>query len=440
MLYSIMIADTGEAVKRSASGARGGQDGGQDIHSNRPQNGIERSLWMAGGVCMKTATSDLMSRILPDLYGTLEDEGRWVPVLDTLCEGLQLSSAAVQVLDADEKNFNEYWCGRDSRSIRDASRHDRLINNSANPRLGLRPQNRLPSGGTILSDFDAFPRSNAGLTDFRARLDMCSMGPGIWLSVPMGDGRDISCILHRRADDAPDLTREAELLEALEPHLGRLARLSEQGGSRNQSVLQQVLEHVRIGVVLVDASLAVKWHNGGAARILDRSAYLSVRSDRLRATLSADQRRMESLVRDPESCLGGLLVIGRDDESPIEVRAVRIAPPRSGSCWDSSSGLTALFLVEPDEALMLDEVEISSLAGLSPAESRLVAAMVSGSGLDNFAANRGISLGTARAQLKQALAKTATHKQSSLVGRIMRSVVSQTLSDPCPYSEMRYPK
>lgn len=392
-----------------------------------------RCLRTVGRPRMKAATPDLMSRILPDLYGTLEDEGRWVPLLDALCDGLQLSSAAVQVLDTDETNFNEYWCGRDSRSIREASRHDRLINNRANPRLGLRPSHRLPFGGTIMSDFDAFPCSNAGLADFRARLDMCGMGPGIWLTVPMGDGRDISCILHRRVEDAPDLNREAELLEALEPHLGRLARLSEQGGSCNRSVLQQVLEHVRVGVALVDASLAVKWHNSGAARIFDRSAHLSVRSDRLLATLSADQKRIEKLVRDPEGGHGGLLVIARDDDRPIEVRAVRVASPRSGSCWDSSSGMTALFLIEPDEALMLDEAEISSLAGLTSAESRLVAALVSGSGLDNFAAHKGISLATARVQLKQALAKTATHKQSSLVGRIMRSVVSQTLPDSRPY-------
>lgn len=374
---------------------------------------------------MASAT-DVMSRILPDLYGTLEDEGRWVPVLDMLCDALQLSSAAVQVLDTDATSFNEYWCGRDSRSAQNASRHDQLINNSANPRLDLRPTRLSPHGGALLSDFDVFPSNTAGFADFRARLAMCGMGPGIWLSMPMGKGRDISCILHRRAEDAPDLTQEAAFLEALEPHLGSIIRLSNRNITRDPPVLEQALEHVRIGVTVVDSTLALSWHNSAAGRILDRSAHLSMHSGRLRAGRCTDQRRLEELIGDPDGQYGGLIVLGRDDECPVEVRAVRLHPqPRN--CWDRGASMIVLFLVEPDEALMLDEEEISSLCGLSPAEARLAAALVSGSGLSHFAAQKGISLGTARVQLKQALAKTSTNRQSSLIGRMLRSVASQTL-------------
>ncbi|MEO8722544.1 MAG: hypothetical protein ABI395_03335 [Sphingobium sp.] len=369
--------------------------------------------------------SDLMSRILPDLYATLEDEGRWSVVLDAVCSELQLSSAAVQVMADDAANFNEHWCFRDSRSFREASRHDRLVNNGANPRLGLKARRFSPHGGALLSDLDSFPHNSSELADFRTRLDKCGMGPAMWLVIPMTEGRHITCILHSRNEDTNGLTREAEFLAALEPHLDRLVRLSEQSARFNRPVLEQVLEHVRIGVVVVDSTLAVSWRNSAAARILDRSAHLALRSDRLCAGRRRDQQRMEQLIHDPENYHGGLLVVGQDDENPVEVRAVRMSP-RPGNGWDSGPGMTALFLAEPDNALMLDEAEISALSGLSPAESRLVAALVSGSGLDHFASGRGISLGTARVQLKQALAKTATHRQSSLVGRMMRSVVSQT--------------
>lgn len=375
---------------------------------------------------MSCTAVDLVSRVVPDLYATLDDEGRWPLVLDAVCRELGLSGAAVQVLRGDAAKFDESWTVRDSRSSLAASLHDRLINNGANPRLGLKPRRFSAHGGGLLSDLDSFPQGSSDLADFRARLRMCGMGPAIWLVVPMSEDRHISCILHRRVDDASDLQREAEFLEAFEPHLDRLARLNEHNRPRNRPVLEQVLEHMRIGVVLVRPGLAVDWHNAAAQRILEHSPYLTLRTGRLCATRSADQRDMEQLIRDPAEYQGGLLVVGRDDEHPVEVRAVRTSTG-SKNCWAGSGATsTALFLAEPDDRSTPDESELSALTGLSPAESRLVAALVSGSGLDDFASHKGISLGTARVQLKQALAKTATHRQSSLVGRMLRSVLSQT--------------
>lgn len=379
----------------------------------------------AGRVRMTGTAMELVSRILPDFYATLEDESRWPRVLDAICSELKLSSAAVQVLDGDGTTFNECWTVRDSRSFRVAARHDELVNNGTNPRLGLRPRKFSSLGGALLSDFDSFPQGDSELADFRARLSMCAMGPGIWLSMPMPEDRHISFILHRRVEDACSLRREAEFLEALEPHLDRFVRLSDQNRQSSRPVLEQVLAHVRIGVVLVKTGSVVSWHNAAAERILISSPHLTLRADRLCAARGADQRQLEQLISDPAQYHGGLLVIGRDSGQPVEVRAVR-TNSGSGWCWNGGAISTALFLVEPEEALMPEATEISALAGLSPAESRLVAALVSGSGLDQFASCRGISLGTARVQLKQALAKTATHRQSLLVGRMLRSVLSQT--------------
>jgi DNA-binding CsgD family transcriptional regulator len=66
---------------------------------------------------------------------------------------------------------------------------------------------------------------------------------------------------------------------------------------------------------------------------------------------------------------------------------------------------------------------LQRLFGLSPAESRLAAALCIGSTLNEYAAQAGVAVGTARYQLKQIMGKTQVSKQSQLVQRLCTSVV-----------------
>ena len=69
-----------------------------------------------------------------------------------------------------------------------------------------------------------------------------------------------------------------------------------------------------------------------------------------------------------------------------------------------------------------------SQLGLTVAESALVAALTQGRTLDEHATLRGISLGTARNQLKQALAKTGTSRQADLVRVALGSAAAHVLA------------
>jgi len=70
---------------------------------------------------------------------------------------------------------------------------------------------------------------------------------------------------------------------------------------------------------------------------------------------------------------------------------------------------------------------IAHLFGLSPTESRLTAAMCRGLTVNEYAASQGVSVGTARYQLKQIFAKTQTTRQADLVMRVCMSVAGQAI-------------
>lgn len=67
---------------------------------------------------------------------------------------------------------------------------------------------------------------------------------------------------------------------------------------------------------------------------------------------------------------------------------------------------------------------LESLYGLTKAEAELVGLLTQGDSLDEAAKRRGVTVNTARSQLKQAFAKTGTRRQGELIQFILTGVSS----------------
>jgi DNA-binding CsgD family transcriptional regulator len=86
-----------------------------------------------------------------------------------------------------------------------------------------------------------------------------------------------------------------------------------------------------------------------------------------------------------------------------------------------------LALSSPGELPSLPADLIGRVFALSPAESRVAAALCSGLTINEYASASGVTIGTARFQLKQVLAKTQVNRQADLVRQICSSVIAQAL-------------
>jgi len=75
----------------------------------------------------------------------------------------------------------------------------------------------------------------------------------------------------------------------------------------------------------------------------------------------------------------------------------------------------AIFIAEPEQAATPDPALLGAMLDLSPSEARLTAAIVSGKTLQEFAAEAGVSLNTARTLLKRVFSKTGVSRQAELV-------------------------
>ena len=362
---------------------------------------------------------DLDQGMLGDLYAAAECPAHWPRLLDGLCAGVGMRSAVAQILDINVDRSRQLWCARDRVSQVHAARHDRFINTPGNPRFDARLRYDTPHG--IGSDARSFGASPRLLADLQARLHRGGLGAAIWLSFPIAPRRGFTLILHREPGDFRDLSvAEETYLETLLPHLMRAVRLSTSlGPVRAQTdVYRGALDRMDCSVMLLGAEQRIDWANAAAQRLLRRASALRIVAGHLDCAEPGDSQRLRDFIAQVRA--GRLpmatLAVGRCGAMPLHLRI----EPLHDAC--NSNASVAIFLCEPGAAVALDPGALAILFGLTPAEAQLAAALGAGASVAEHAATRGITIGTARIQLKQVLAKTGTGRQSELVRRLCNSL------------------
>ncbi len=110
------------------------------------------------------------------------------------------------------------------------------------------------------------------------------------------------------------------------------------------------------------------------------------------------------------------MLVGRCDGLPAYV--LTVVPLRADLVVDDRP--FAMIVVVDPARYSPSERDLGEFFGLSPAEARLAAALLTGKTLSNIAANSGIRITTVRTQLGCILRKVGAERQSDLI-RILSS-------------------
>lgn len=215
-------------------------------------------------------------------------------------------------------------------------------------------------------------------------------------------------------------------VELLLPHLRNSLELAgklEQAGRRNLA-LAGGLDRLSVAVVIVDSDRRVHFSNPRADEILAASDGVHARARRLHACdPKADQKlahhvRQAAALGDTQT--GRLLLPRRDGAAPL---CVRILPaPRGTFPFLGDRHFVSLFLGEESETQDVGAL-LRDMFRLTPAEARLVQALMTGVSLRAYADDTRISVETARTQVKSVFSKTGTSRQSELIALLNRNPV-----------------
>jgi DNA-binding CsgD family transcriptional regulator len=274
---------------------------------------------------------------------------------------------------------------------------------------------------------DALVANTLYYQEFMKPLGLAACGP-MGHTVALDEGHPSAVIaLFKREGQRPWRSKDCALGNLLVPHLARAYAVHLR--TREKTALAEALDRLPTGVMLLDARGHVVVRNRSAERIL-----------RLEDGLRLDDEGVPRAARPNEDAMLrqmiGQVADSKQAGQLSEGHAMTVTRPsgRRGFPLMAASLLSAgpdHTLREATAVLYVSDVEaqtvwrgetLRELYALTHAEVELVALLCDGWSLEEAAAQRGVTLNTARSQLKQIFFKTGTSRQSDLVRLVLAGV------------------
>jgi DNA-binding CsgD family transcriptional regulator/PAS domain-containing protein len=176
------------------------------------------------------------------------------------------------------------------------------------------------------------------------------------------------------------------------------------------------LDALQVGILLTDRTGRVMFANRVAEEILRRGDGLALFRGQLRAAKPDDSLKLLALIEGAVKTTlgagekaGGILSLPTSIGDPI---TLLVSPcPRLGLLEPAA----IVFITASPRSVSFEGHHVARRYGLTPAEMKLLRALVDGCRLSEYAGDAAITLNTAKTHLKQIFAKTGSRRQSDLI-------------------------
>jgi DNA-binding CsgD family transcriptional regulator len=243
---------------------------------------------------------------------------------------------------------------------------------------------------------------------------------GLYASVGRGRHGLLIASAQRGARRGDYEAHEIRLMKQIIPHLQRSFRTWQHvvDAELERQAAIDAMEHVTVGIALVDGlgklhfanRIAEEQIRGGALMLAH--GRLCARSPRATQAL---QEAIRGAVREdrPIADRVALPVAGAPSVS------VLVSPLSDGPASRRHPGRLAMLLIGGEQRRAIDETAVAQVYGLTPAEARLLAALVKGEQLADYAARHKISATTAKTHLRAMFDKIGERRQADLIRRVV---------------------
>lgn len=217
---------------------------------------------------------------------------------------------------------------------------------------------------------------------------------------------------------------ERARMSVLVPHVRRIVAMKDRmaRAQMRASGMLEIMDRLPYGVVLLGPNLEILDASRAARAMLSARSGMHADGGCLGFLRSTDARVFaERLKEDPARArLDDTVVIGRGPlRPPLSLLVLPLKPTQEP--WLRPAARWLVLIFDPEAAVPVAERALRQTFGLTPAEAALARRLASGLTVAQSASELGVSLNTARTQLKAVFSKTGVNTQSQLVHRILNS-------------------
>ncbi len=335
----------------------------------------------------------------------------------------------VQVNEANEARGLAISVGFDAES---ASRLQREIENRLPDWVNAIPEGHALRQTSAISD-DDFKRSDI----YREAVKPAGGFYGIVAPLIRNADQRVLFSMGRDLGKANFSEDDLDAINLIVPHLTTALRVRNRLGAADLRAkgAYDVMTHLNIGVVLVDAAMRPIFANRCAEALARSCDGLLLTGKGVSASRPADAKNLGDMIATAislnKACRDASEAAIRPQMSmrcylsrrpPRLPLVVRVLPVNASDTLEGISAATraALFVTELDRPVRIDPMVLVATFHLTQREASLAALLARGTDLAEAAALSGIGIGTARGYLKQILSKTDTHRQAELVSLLLR--------------------
>jgi DNA-binding CsgD family transcriptional regulator/PAS domain-containing protein len=202
---------------------------------------------------------------------------------------------------------------------------------------------------------------------------------------------------------------------------------------RGQSLAFDAMDSLSAALLIVDRTGRIVVANRTAEALLQKGDSLILRNGRLAARNGGAEQRLHKAIesavlaaRGRVSAPPGLVMLPRAEGNPLSLMVCPLPPEAMGT--GSSEPMAMIFLSDPDGAADRWPEALARAYRLTPAEARLAGALLRGEHLRDYAEQAGITINTARSQLRSVLSKTDCARQSDFIRQVFSDPVLRMLA------------
>ncbi|WP_421620790.1 helix-turn-helix transcriptional regulator [Alkalilimnicola ehrlichii] len=369
------------------------------------------------GRCLPT-----LDDLVEMLYTAATSSLGWDEFLQAVVEASDSRSARMLVLnaDADQVTSSVQW------QI-DPGYHQRYVDYYVNT-CPWRPELRQKPPGRLYSTYTDFscPQPDYYRTEFfhdwAGPQDIHHGACGTFYR----DGdQTLQLLVQRTRRQGPYLAQDMRLLNGLIPHLQRAAMIQRQivaceGLNRSVSVAARLAP---LPFLLFDEQARVVHLEPAAEALIHQDSRLHLNHDRLTLGVPHQGPRLNHLIRQAVraaqghawATAGGLIHLEARGVRPLNLLVAPLPPEAKAFHLCPYPAHAALFLHDPAQTRQVDQGLLAELHGLTEAEARVAAELVTGASPGQVAELLGVTDHTVRTQLKAVFRKMRVSRQADLV-------------------------